>query len=186
MNEATFASDEELIAAIRSGGAPRSLDQLIQRHLPAVRSTVFQMTCDETAADDLTQEVFLRAIRGLAGFDGRAKFSTWLYRIAKNTALTHLERQSRHRNVSQTDAADCVAEGSAPDSRLLTAELSADIEQALGELSPTLKAAVVLVSLQGLSPTEAAEIEECSAATMYWRIHEARKQLRQRLKEHLS
>jgi RNA polymerase sigma factor (sigma-70 family) len=78
-----------------------------------------------------------------------------------------------------------VAVAAAPDSQLLSAELSADIEQALGELSPTLRAAMVLTSLQGLSPTEAAEVEECSTSTMYWRIHEARKQLRQRLKEHL-
>jgi len=186
MDEATLVSDEELIAMIRSGRAPGSLDQLIQRHLAAVRSTLFQMTCDDAAADDLTQEVFLRAIRGLAGFDGRAKFSTWLFRISKNTALTYLERQSRMPSASQADAADGVAAGSAPDSRLLTEELSADIQQALGQLSPTLRAAMVLTSLQGLSPTEAAEIEECSTSTMYWRIHEARKQLRQRLQEHLS
>jgi RNA polymerase sigma-70 factor (ECF subfamily) len=185
MNEATLESDEELIAMIRSGREPGSLDRLIQRHLPAVRSTLFQMTCDDTAADDLSQEVFLRAIRGLPGFDGRAKFSTWLFRISKNTALTHLQRQSRTPSARQADAADCVAVAVGPDSQLLTAELSADIEQALGELSPTLRAAMVLTSLQGLSPTEAAEVEECSTSTMYWRIHEARKQLRQRLKEHL-
>ncbi len=186
MDEATLVSDEELIATIRSGGESGLLDQLIQRHLPAVRSTLFQMTCDDAAADDLTQEVFLRALRGLAGFDGRAKFSTWLFRISKNAALTYLERQTRVRLGCEADAADCVAEGSAPDSRLLTDELTADIEQALSELSPTLRAAIVLTSLQGLSPAEAAEIEECTAATMYWRIHEARKQLRHRLKEHLS
>ena len=173
MDEATLESDEELIATVRSGGDSGALDQLIQRHLPAVRSTLFQMTCDDAAADDLTQEVFLRAIRGLAGFDGRAKFSTWLFRISKNTALTYLERQSRTRSACEADAADCVAGGSAPDSQLLTDELSADIQQALGELSPTLRAAVVLTSLQGLSPTEAAEIEACTAATMYWRIHQA-------------
>ena len=84
MDEATLLSDEDLIAAIRRDGDPASLEQLIQRHLPQVRSTAFQMTCDDTAADDVTQEVFLRAIRGLAGFDGRAKFSTWLFRISKN------------------------------------------------------------------------------------------------------
>jgi RNA polymerase sigma-70 factor, ECF subfamily len=184
--EATLESDEDLIAAIRRGQDRGALDQLIQRHLPKVRGLVFQMILDDAAADDVTQEVFLRAIRGLAGFDGRAKFSTWLFRISKNTALTFLERQSRTHDYSRAEEADSVAVALAPDSGLLAKELSADIEQALGKLSPALRTAVVLTSLQGLSPAEAAEIEDCTTSTMYWRIHEARKQLRERLKEHLS
>ena len=186
MNEATLASDEELIAAVRRGDDPGALDELVQRHLPAVRRLVFPMILDDSAADDVTQEVFLRAIRGLSGFDGRSKFSTWLFRISKNTALTWLERQTRARATRQSDAADLVAVATAPDRGLLAAEMSADVEAALGELSPALRAAVVLTALEGLSPAEAAEIEECSTSTMYWRIHEARKQLRGRLQEHLS
>jgi RNA polymerase sigma-70 factor, ECF subfamily len=181
-----LATDEDLIKTIRQGGDAEALDELVGRHLPQVRSLVFQMILNDAAADDVTQEVFLRAIRGLAGFDGRAKFSTWLFRISKNTALTWLERQSRNRSVMPVEAADCVAVMAAPDSGLLAQELTADVQQALSQLSPALRAAVVLTSLQGLTPTEAAEIEECSPSTMYWRIHEARKQLRGHLKEHLS
>jgi RNA polymerase sigma-70 factor, ECF subfamily len=185
MDQATLTSDEDLIAAIRSGEDAGTLDTLVERHLPRVRSMVFQMICDDAAADDVTQEVFLRAIRALAGFDGRSKFSTWLFRIAKNTALTHLERRSRVPSSSSVDAADCVAVAAAPDRQLLSEELSEEIRLALAHLSPALRSAIVLTSLQGLSPSEAAKVEECSTATIYWRIHEARKQLRKRLKEHL-
>src|SRR5580658_1389248 len=142
MDQATLTSDEKLIAAIRSGEDAGTLDMLVERHLPRVRSMVFQMICDDAAADDVTQEVFLRAIRGLAGFDGRSKFSTWLFRISKNTALTWLERQTRARATRQSDAADLVAVATAPDRGLLAAEMSADVEAALGELSPALRAAV--------------------------------------------
>jgi RNA polymerase sigma-70 factor (ECF subfamily) len=186
MHEATLAADEDLIAAIRRGDDPGALAELVGRHLPLVRRLVFQMILDDAAADDVTQEVFLRAIRGLAGFDGRSKFSTWLFRISKNTALTWIERQARTPAGGHNQTADCVAAASEPDRGLLAAELSSHVEAALGQLSPALRAAVVLTALEGLTPTEAAEIEECSTSTMYWRIHEARKQLRQRLKEHLS
>jgi RNA polymerase sigma-70 factor (ECF subfamily) len=60
------------------------------------------------------------------------------------------------------------------------------VEAALGELSPKLRGAIVLTSLQNLEAKEAARIEGCTTATMYWRIHEARRQLKKRLKKYLS
>ena len=65
-------------------------------------------------------------------------------------------------------------------------ELQAAVEVALGELPPKLRAAMVLVTLGRLEISEAARIEGCTRATMYWRIHEARKRLKQRLEAHLS
>jgi len=186
MDEATLLSDEDLIAAIRRGNDGEALEQLVARHLPQVRGTVFQLTLDDAAADDVTQEVFLRAIRGLSGFDGRAKFSTWLYRISRNTAHTWLEKHARRRSACPVESVEQAAADPAPDSGLLAEEMSADVHEALADLSPALRAAVVLTGLQGLSPAEAADIEGCSTATMYWRIHEARKQLRGRLQEYLS
>ncbi len=186
MDSTILTSDDDLIAAIRLGRDREALEQLVRKYLPQVRSIVLQMTLSDATADDVTQEVFLRAIRGLSGFNGRAKFSTWLYRIAKNTAQTHLQQQSRSRTRQEPEKTDGLAAMSSPDRQLLDEELSGQIEQALRQLTPALRAAIVLTALQGLSPAEAADVEQCSAATMYWRIHEARKQLRRRLKEHLS
>jgi DNA-directed RNA polymerase specialized sigma24 family protein len=75
---------------------------------------------------------------------------------------------------------------SSPDRAVLQAELSTEVETAVASLSPTLRGAVVLVCLQGFSSAEAAEIEDCSAATIHWRVHEGRQKLKRLLKEHLS
>ena len=168
-------------------GDAASLEELIRRHLPGVRRTVFQMVLDDADADDVTQEVFLRAIRGLDGFDGRSKFSTWLFRISMNTAHTHLRRRPKHRAAGGPEPAERPAKSqAAPDERMMTVELAADVQAALGCLSPALRAALVLTALRGMPPAEAANLEQCSLSTMYWRIHEARKQLRDQLKRYMT
>jgi len=70
-------SDEQLIACYRESGRAEALDTLTERYLGRVRAMIYPMVLDKTLADDLTQEVFLRAFRGLPSFDGRAQFSTW-------------------------------------------------------------------------------------------------------------
>ena len=88
-------SDKQLIELFRESGRRDAIDELMRRHLGRVRSTVFQMVRSDSDADDLTQEVFLRAVRGVETFDCRAEFSTWLYRVAMNTTYTFLKRRSR-------------------------------------------------------------------------------------------
>jgi len=73
-----------------------------------------------------------------------------------------------------------------PEDAVLEAELDAEIRKALSELSPKLRAAIVLTTTERLDVRQAARIEGCTTATMYWRIHQARKKLRQRLKNWLS
>ena len=73
-----------------------------------------------------------------------------------------------------------------PESSAIDGELQAAVEAALGELPPKLRAAIVLVTMDGIDADEAARIEGCSRATMYWRLHEARKRLKQQLKGHLT
>ena len=69
---------------------------------------------------------------------------------------------------------------------MLQAELATEVQSALAKLSPQLRAAIVLVCLQGEPANVAADIEGCSTDTMYWRVHEGRRQLKQSLAEHLS
>lgn len=73
-----------------------------------------------------------------------------------------------------------------PDSEATGSELVSQVESAIAALSPKLRAAIVLTALQGLSAREASAIENCGEATMHWRVHEARKQLKHRLREYLS
>ncbi len=74
----------------------------------------------------------------------------------------------------------------APDRAREGVELGEAIEAGLSSLTPSLRAAIVLTAIQGLEPSEVARIEGCATATIYWRIHRARKVLKERLKEHLE
>jgi RNA polymerase sigma-70 factor (ECF subfamily) len=184
---ASERSDEELVDSHRTTGDKQDLDVLRGRYVGRLRGMIYAMVLNHSDADDLTQEVFLRAIRGLPQFAGRSKFSTWLYRVAVNTTHRFLERRAGSpvdaAAVPPEPAADC---GDRPDRKAVRAEMRRKITEALAELSPSLRAAVVLVALEGMSAREAAQIEGCSRATMYWRVHRARKILTQRLAKYLS
>jgi len=145
------------------------------------------MLLDHNAADDVTQEIFLRVVRGIDRFEGRSEFSTWLFRVAVNAVRTEIEKHSRSRvQFHEELPEDSTALHAAPDGPVLQAELTTEIHAAMAKLKPQLRAAIVLVCLQGKSATEAAEMEDCSTDTMYWRVHEARRQLKQLLAEHLQ
>lgn len=179
-------SDEQLIAGYRDSGQNHALEELTGRYVGKVRAMIYPMVLDRTLADDLTQEVFLRAFRGLAGFNGRSRFSTWLYRVAMNTAHSFLARRRRAPVSFRGELPDCPqTKSGGPAATAMQRELEAAIEAALGELPPKLRAAVVLTSLEQMDVAEAARIEGCTRATMYWRIHEARKRLKRRLESHL-
>jgi len=180
-------TDEQLVAAYRRDRQRECLERLLGRHLGRVRGMIFGMVLDHGDADDVMQEVFLRAIRGLAGFDGRSRFSTWLYRIALNTTRRFLERRGRSRERVETELFESLgSQQQAPDRRVMDDELSGQIAAGLASLSPALRAAISMVKLEGMSIEEAAEIEGCATATIYWRIHEARRLLKERLNRYLS
>jgi RNA polymerase sigma-70 factor (ECF subfamily) len=185
-SESPVKSDEQLIAAYRDSGHKHLLDELVDRYVGKVWGMIYPMVLDRTLADDLTQEVFLRAFRGLGGFNGRSRFSTWLYRVAMNTAHSFLARR-RHEPVSfWGELPDYPRSRSdAPAAAVMQEELESAVAAALGELPPKLRAAIVLTSVEQLDVAEAARIEGCTRATMYWRIHEARKRLKRRLETHL-
>lgn len=180
-------TDIELIASYQNGGPSQSISDLFVRHLGKVRGMMYQMTLNHADADDLTQEVFIRASRGLSGFTGRSSFSTWLHRIAMNCAKSFLVSRNR-RPIGATDempepVAPC---GDRPDLQVAAGELDEHIRFALEQLTPKLRAAMVLTVLQDLPMSEAARIEQCAVPTLYWRVHEARRQLKHLLSEVLS
>ena len=180
-------TDQELIEAYRNGGHQRHMGELFVRHLGRVRGMMYQMTLNHADADDLTQEVFIRASQGLSSFSGRAEFSTWLHRIAMNCAKSFLIRRARHATSSLERAPEPVAPcGDRPDRQAAGSEMDDRIHSALAQLSSKLRAAVVLTILQDMPLPQAARIEECALATMYWRVHEARRQLKYLLADALS
>jgi RNA polymerase sigma-70 factor (ECF subfamily) len=135
------------------------------------------MLGDRGEAEDVAQEVMLRAWRGIGRFHGESLFFTWLYRIAVNEASRCLEKTSR-RAASVSIDADAVqlpaAAQDQPSRRLEQAELRNALRQALSGLLPDQRVAIVLRDVEGLSTREAAQIAGCSQAAFKSRLHQAR------------
>jgi len=180
--------DEELILRFCDDQDMSALETLVRRYMEKVRAMVYAMVLNDMDADDVTQEVFIRAARGLPSFGRRSSFSTWLYRIAMNTSYTFLARRSREAArllpVEPNDRPGPMAWQ--PDQQAMGSDTDREITRALQRLSPGLRAAITLTALQGLTPPQAARVEGCSTATMYWRIHQARKEMKLTLKNRLS
>lgn len=179
-------SDEALVAVFKESGRVETLNTLTLRHLGGVRAMVHQMILNDADADDVTQKVFVRAIRGIAGFRGQSQFSTWLYQIAMNTVRGFLRARERVQAAHKEDLAER-ADGRAftPEQFAMARELDGELTVAMHGLPANLRAAIVLASFNGVDACGAAKIEGCSTATMYWRIHKARKILKKRLAKYL-
>lgn len=179
MNETT---DAELLGRFAETGDVRHLDAVVLRNTGKIRGAIYAMVLHHEDADDLTQQVFLKAIENLDRFNGRAEFSSWLYRIAMNAAKDFLRKKNRNPVGCPGDVPEMPDGAAGPDGALLAREARADIQNALNSLSTSLRSAIVLTAIQGMSVRDAARIENCLAATMYWRVHQARKILKSRLK----
>jgi RNA polymerase sigma-70 factor (ECF subfamily) len=160
-------------------------------HAARVLSALRRFGLDANEADEVAQEVFLRAWRGLPRFEERARFSTWLYRIAFNEAQRYLSRRPPAGVEPSADRDDQIA--SVPDSAELAPEAQAvdreferTLERALGQLPADWRTAVVLRDLEGLSTEEAAEIVGIGQAGFKSRLHRGRMQLRALLEPYLQ
>jgi len=136
-------SDQQLIDQFHETGRASFLEELLQRHLHPVRNTVFQMLLNDDVADDVTQEVFLRVVRGIDRFEGRSEFSTWLFRVTLNTVRWHLKNRGRLGVQSYDELPEGLSVSmEAPEGGVMQAELATDVQAALGCLSPSLRAAI--------------------------------------------
>lgn len=180
------SSDEALIADFKRAGDRTFLETLIKRHIGKVRAMIYHMVLNDADADDLTQEVFIRMAHAICGFREASSFPTWLYRIALNTTVSFLRKKQRMPVATETDLAVLVDGAALPNDQIAANETDCLIAKALASLSPRLRAAISLTALDGLEAAEAARIENCSLATMYWRIHHARRLLRKKLESLLK
>ena len=179
-------SDEELVDDFQQTGEMRNLDELVHRHIGKVKAMIYPMVLNQADADEITQDVFIRMANGVTGFQNKAMFSTWLYRIAMNTTHSFLRSRSRNPTDVFAEPPDRPDRAAEPDRTLMANETDAEVKRALASLSSPLRSAITLTAIQGLNVKEAARIDGCMTATMYWRVHEARKQLKKRLGRYLN
>ncbi len=181
--------DRTLLERIR-GGDMAACDECIRQHAGPVYRLALRLVRNEAEAEDVMQDTFLNAFKGIDKFDGRSSLRTWLYRIAYNAAVLRLRK--RGPEVISIDEAADPEEGWAlpkeffdwsnlPERELEKAEVRAEMERAIGELPPTLRAAFVLRELEDLSTEETARALGVTEATVKTRLHRARLWLRERL-----
>jgi RNA polymerase sigma-70 factor (ECF subfamily) len=180
-------SDRELVDEARSGQA-EAFGVLVRRHQKRIYRLAVHLLRDAAEAEDVTQDTFVRAYGALDRFDGRSEPFTWMYRIAVNLSLNVIRAKKPRRNSTTPDdprveglLADAVQSTRDPASHTADRELALALCDGIDELSDTLRTTLVLVSIDGLSHAEAAEVLGCPEGTVAWRVHEARRKLRTHL-----
>jgi RNA polymerase sigma-70 factor (ECF subfamily) len=180
--------EAELVKRCREGDRAAT-DQLYNDHRRFVAANLYRVLGDRGELDDVVQEVFVIAFRGLDRFRGDAKLSTWLFRICVNVALGKL--RSRARRPPPLPAATPIGEeqGSDADSpeRLLERRQDvARVYRVLDTLAPKKRIVLVLHEIQGLDIKEIAEIVEAPLVTVRTRLHYARKEFYAKIAEEES
>lgn len=182
MSSNAVSEDAELVRRCREGD-PEAFRTLVARYHPRIFNLIYSLVRDRDEADDLAQEVFIKAFRSLSGFKGQAQVYTWLYRIAVNRCLDWLKSRRRHPETSldrvEVYRADgAVLRGSgATDAEMEQRELGRALEGALRELPPDYRVALTLREVDGLSYEEVADAMGCSVGTVKSRLFRARAQL---------
>ncbi len=162
-------------------------DSLVREYGESVIRLVYLIVKDKSAAEDITQEAFFRAYKGLDSFRGDAQMKTWLYRIAVNEAKKHLRRRSiRHlfaamtgKNEQRLRAVPSVDAETA----VLRKMNEQDVLNLVGSLPPAYREVITLHYYEGLSVREAAYVLNLSEEAVRVRLYRARQQLKQRMEE---
>jgi RNA polymerase sigma-70 factor, ECF subfamily len=192
---AVRADEAVLVDGLRSG-LEAAYEVLIERFERPVFSLIGRLMDDPSDAADVVQEVFLKVFRNIGSFRGDSSLKTWVYRIAVNEARNHRRWFSRHRRleVGLDDERgeigcyeDCLPDpGPSPFESALDHETQALIEEALSQVNPKFRVALVLREIEGVSYEEIAEILDISLGTVKSRILRGRDALKKQLASRLE
>lgn len=175
----------EILAACRAGDRD-AFEALFRRTEDYVYSVALHTVGDEARAADVTQEVFLKLLRGIRRFEARARFSTWLYRVTVNAALDHARAVRPAVPVEEVEAMDATElrspEGLSPEAGLIRRRTASGVRRAMGRLPATLRAPLALRYLAGLSYREIGETLGLPGGTVASRLSRALEALEQELR----
>lgn len=178
--EREAATATALVAAAKAGDG-RAFAALVARYRKRIFALALHITRSASEADDITQDVFLKAYRALPEFEGRSQFFTWVYRMTVNRSLNvRRDRARRGEDVVDDPRLELALAVDARHDPARAAELRqqyARLLRALDGLPIDMRTTVILVSLQGLSHGEVAVVQKVSEGTIAWRMHEARRRL---------
>jgi RNA polymerase sigma-70 factor (ECF subfamily) len=178
------AETEAALVARAQAGDVSAFERLSGAYADRLFMLLLRLLGDRGEAEDVAQEVMLRAWRGIARFRGQSSYFTWLYRIAVNEANRALEQRGRRPAGVSIGADELQLPAPAshdPARQAENSELRRALAQALAGLPPPLRTAIVLRDVEGLSTQEAAEIAGVSQAAFKSRLHQARLRVRSAL-----
>ena len=185
-------TDEELVARATAGDL-ESFNQLVTRWERPIYALAYRTLGREEEARDVVQEAFLRAYRGLKGFKGEAKFSSWLYRITLNLCRDWIRKERRAPLVQVpegTDAVDLADQRVAPsesvEELVARREMSDAVAKAMAELPEEQRTAIMLKEYHGLTFQEIADQLDCPLSTVKTRLYQGLSVLRRRLERRQS
>lgn len=182
-------SDQEVVARAREG-RDQAYRELIRRYERPVFSLVYRMVRDRELAEDLTQETFVKALNAVESYRPEFKFSSWIFKIANNSAIDHLRRRELQTlslegspNAVTPEAIEATAlqlrdRLETPLEELEAREVGGQIEVAIARLRPEYRSCILLRHVEGRAYEEIAEILDLPLGTVKTYIHRARNELR--------
>ena len=188
-----MASEYELVQLSRRGDLD-AFAELVRRYQDELVNFVAKFTGSPDDAEDIAQEAFLKAYTRLESFESRAKFKTWLFRIATNHCIDRARKSARRPAHCSLDQAredsrplvETLAAEREPLDELRTKELQLEVRKAIVQLPEKLRAVLILHDLQGMQYAEIAQVLGCPVGTVKSRLHNARAQLKERLKAYVN
>jgi RNA polymerase sigma-70 factor, ECF subfamily len=180
-------TDPELVARALAGSED-AFRTLVVRYQRPVYGLIVRMVRDRELAEDLSQDVFLKAYRALASYDSRRKFSSWLFKIAHNATIDHLRRGEVQTVPLEAESEDDRSGGGLarfledpttinPERRLLGTDLGQGLAEAIHALRPAYREVLLLRHREDLSYQEIAEVTGSSLGTVKTNLHRARREL---------
>jgi RNA polymerase sigma-70 factor (ECF subfamily) len=187
--------EDVLVERCRQGDKD-SFAQLMRLYERQVYNFTYRMLGNEEEAEDLTQDIFVSAFRGIRSFRGDAKFSTWLYRIALNQTRNRIKylskrkffaKWSRRVDSEEYDGPENVADsGPTPEHWALTKDLATHVQECLGKMPPQARQILILRDIQGFSYEELSDMLSLNPGTVKSRLHRARVTLQAYLAERIE
>lgn len=183
-------TDRELVEQTKAGDS-LAFGMLVRRYQRRIFRVAFHLVRSGAEAEDVTQETFVRAYQAIDRFDGRSEPFTWLYRIAVNLSLNTLRARKGTREAAPSDDPRIEAllmeshtgQGRDPATATQQKQLAAALCDGIDALSETLRTTLILVCIDGLAHEDAGKVLGCPEGTVAWRVHEARRKLREYLAE---
>src|SRR5277367_2695439 len=186
--------DAALMLRVKDGDL-QAFEELVQKYKHPIVNVIFRMLHDLSEAEDLAQNVFVRVFQSAARYEVSAKFSTWIFTIARNLCLNEIRRRGRHpaqslessQSEDEEHAPRQYPDGKtfSPPQSFLQKELEQKIQQALGELPEKQRLAIALCQEDELSYEEIARVLGCSLPATKSLIHRGRETLKAKLKPYL-